>query len=77
MFVNWLPVICMPSPESPQKRMTALSMVSFLRPEISTNVLDMMIQDLDSKLAENREGLDCVRPYLFDALGPDFYSAKR
>ena len=23
VLVNWLPVICMPSPESPQKRMTA------------------------------------------------------
>ena len=29
VFVNWLPVICMPSPESPQNRMTACSMVSF------------------------------------------------
>ena len=28
MFVNWLPVICIPSPESPAKRMTALSSVS-------------------------------------------------
>ena len=29
VLVNWLPVICMPSPESPQKRMTACSIVSF------------------------------------------------
>ena len=31
VLVNWLPVICMPSPESPAKRMTALSSVSLRR----------------------------------------------
>src|ERR1700730_12640417 len=30
VFVNWLPVICMPSPESPAKRITALSITSGL-----------------------------------------------
>src|SRR5882724_7084027 len=30
VFVNWLPVICMPSPESPAKRMTAWSITSRL-----------------------------------------------
>ena len=29
VLVNWLPVICMPSPESPQKRMTAWARVSW------------------------------------------------
>src|ERR1035438_10836331 len=28
VFVNWLPVICMPSPESPAKRITARSITS-------------------------------------------------
>src|SRR5215469_10661112 len=28
VLVNWLPVICMPSPESPAKRITARSMTS-------------------------------------------------
>src|SRR5215472_16929285 len=28
VLVNWLPVICMPSPESPAKRMTARSITS-------------------------------------------------
>ena len=31
VLVNWLPVICMPSPESPQKRMTAWSSCCFTR----------------------------------------------
>jgi hypothetical protein len=31
VLVNWLPVICMPSPESPAKRITALSSVSLRR----------------------------------------------
>src|SRR5271165_5867058 len=30
VLVNWLPVICMPSPESPAKRMTACSITSRL-----------------------------------------------
>src|SRR5271156_229247 len=30
VLVNWLPVICMPSPESPAKRMTARSITSGL-----------------------------------------------
>src|SRR5208282_3439202 len=30
VLVNWLPVICMPSPESPAKRMTARSITSRL-----------------------------------------------
>jgi hypothetical protein len=54
--------------------MTALSIVSFLRPGISTNVLDMAIQYLDSKLTENREGriarapttLTCLIWFLFN-----------
>src|ERR1700676_4219006 len=29
-FLNWLPGICMPSPESPAKRITALSITSGL-----------------------------------------------
>ncbi len=34
-----------------------------------------MVLDLDSKLEENREGPDCARPYLFDAL--DWISIQR
>src|SRR5579864_8049719 len=45
VLVNWLPVICMPSPESPAKRITACSITSRLvLPEgISINV-DMMLR---------------------------------
>jgi hypothetical protein len=48
VFVNWLPVICIPSPESPQKRITAFSMVSRLRASGSVVVKDILFPYLGS-----------------------------
>src|SRR5437773_8466936 len=51
VFVNWLPVICMPSPESPQNRTTAWSIVSFRFWLGGTSVLVAM--DLETSLGSD------------------------
>src|SRR5712692_8672596 len=52
VFVNWLPVICMPSPESPANRMTARSMTSRLvfgvgGTSVSVDILGRSLRNFD------------------------------
>src|SRR6266446_6436418 len=51
VFVNWLPVTCMPSPESPAKRMTAWSITSRLCLTGGTSAsVDILVRTLRSSM---------------------------
>src|SRR5580692_130037 len=69
VLVNWLPVICIPSPESPQKRMTAFSTVSRRRSRGSVIVEAIRVQDLKLNWHSAAAALKDARIVSQDAAG--------
>src|SRR5205807_2608470 len=58
-LVNWVPTSCMPSPESPQKRMTAESSSSKIF--------------VDGEVVVSRDAVDCIKIWSFNNHRPDLH----